>query len=99
MCPTRISYIRIHRSDGTVVFCVDVAITAGVIYPVGSLGPTIQFTTLLTFTEKESYYVTMDHGVIFCGAESPTSTDPYTMRIKISTLQVYITDITNNYGQ
>ena len=62
VCPTRISYIRINRSDGTVVFCVDVAITAGVIYPVGSLGPTIQFTTLLTFTEKESYYVTMDHG-------------------------------------
>ena len=62
VCPTRISYIRIHRSDGTVVFCVDVAITAGVIYPVGSLEPTIQFTTLLTFTEKESYYVTMDHG-------------------------------------
>ena len=38
-------------------------------------------------------------GVIFCGAESPASTDPYTMRIKISTLQVHITDITNNYGQ
>ena len=60
--PTRSSHIRIHRSDGIVVFSVDVAITAGVLYPVGSLGRTIQFTTSLTFTEKESYYLTMDHG-------------------------------------
>ena len=60
--PIRSSHIRIHRSDGTVVFSVDVAITAGVLYPVGSLGRTIQFTTSQTFTEKESYYLTMDHG-------------------------------------
>ena len=60
--PTRSSYIRVHRSDGTVVFSVDVAITAAVLYPVGSLGRTIQLTTSVRFTEKESYYVTMDHG-------------------------------------
>ena len=60
--PTRSSYIQIRRSDGTIVFSVDVAITAAVLYPVGSLGRTIQFTTSVKFTEKESYYVTMDHG-------------------------------------
>ncbi|KAL9963564.1 hypothetical protein ACROYT_G027084 [Oculina patagonica] len=84
---TRSSYIRIHRSDGTVVFSVDVAITAAVLYPVGSLGRTIQFTTSVRFTERESYYVTMDHGVAkgvtYCGAESPAVRDPSTWRIKI----------------
>ena len=60
--PTRSSYIRIHRSDGTVVFNVDVAITAAVLYPVGSLGRTLEFTTSLSFTEKETYYVTLDPG-------------------------------------
>ena len=60
--PTRSSYIRIHRSDGKVVFSVDVAITAAVLYPVGSLGRTIEFTTSVRFTEKETYYVTMDSG-------------------------------------
>ena len=60
--PTRSSYIRIHQSDGTVVFSVDVAITAAVLYPVGSLGRTIEFTTSVAFTEKETYYVTLDPG-------------------------------------
>ena len=60
--PTRSSYIRIHRSDGTVVFSVDVAITAAVLYPVGSLGRTIEFTTSVAFTEKKTYYVTLDPG-------------------------------------
>ena len=60
--PTRSNYIRVHRSDGRVVFSVDVAITAAVLYPVGSLGRKIQFTTSVRFTEKETYYVTMDHG-------------------------------------
>ena len=60
--PTRSSYIRIHRSDGTVVFSVDVAITAAVLYPVGRLGRNIQFTTSVTFTEKETYYLTLDPG-------------------------------------
>ena len=62
MRPTRSSYIRIHRSDGKVVFSVDVAITAAVLYPVGSLGRTIEFKTSVRFTEKEMYYVTMDPG-------------------------------------
>jgi len=60
--PTRSSYIRIHRPDGTVVFSVDVAITAAVLYPVGRLGRKIQFTTSVTFTEKETYYLTLDPG-------------------------------------
>ena len=60
--PTRSSYIRIHRSDGKVVFSVDVAITAAVLYPVGNLERTIEFTTSVGFTEKETYYVTMDPG-------------------------------------
>ena len=51
-----------HQSDGTVVFSVDVAITATVLYPVGSLGRTIEFTTAVVFTEKETYYVTLDPG-------------------------------------
>ncbi|KAL9963573.1 hypothetical protein ACROYT_G027096 [Oculina patagonica] len=85
--PTRSRYIRIHRSDGTVVFSVDVAITAAVLYPVGRLGRTIQFTTSVRFTERETYFVTMDHGVAkgvtYCGAESPAVRDPSTWRIKI----------------
>ena len=60
--PTRSSYIRIHQSDGTVVFSVDVAITAAVLYPVGRLGRSIQFTTSVKFREKETYYVTMYPG-------------------------------------
>ena len=60
--PTRSSYIRIHRSDGKVVFSVDVAIRAAVLYPVGNLGRKIEFTTSVGFTEKETYYVTMDPG-------------------------------------
>ena len=44
------------------MFSVDVAITAAVLYPVGSLGRTIKFTTSVGFTEKEMYYVTMDPG-------------------------------------
>ena len=44
------------------MFSVDVAITAAVLYPVGSLGRTIEFTTSVRFTEKETYYVTMDSG-------------------------------------
>ena len=44
------------------MFSVDVAVTAAVLYPVGSLGRTIQFTTSVGFTEKEMYYVTMDPG-------------------------------------
>ncbi|XP_068683141.1 uncharacterized protein [Montipora foliosa] len=85
--PTRSSYIRIHRSDGKVVFSVNVAITAAVLYPVGSLGRMIQFTTSVGFTEKEMYYVTMDpgvaKGVTHCGAESPSIRDPNTWSIKI----------------
>ncbi|KAJ7392608.1 hypothetical protein OS493_010259 [Desmophyllum pertusum] len=85
--PTRSSYIRIHRSDGTIVFSVDVAITAAVLYPVGSLGRTIQFTTSVRFTEREIYYVTMDpgiaKGVTYCGAESPPIRDPDTWSVKI----------------
>ena len=44
------------------MFSVDVAITATVFYPVGSLARTIEFTTSMAFTEKEIYYVTMDPG-------------------------------------
>ena len=44
------------------MFSVDVAITAAVFYPVGSLGRTIEFTTSVAFTEKEMYYLTMDPG-------------------------------------
>ena len=40
----------------------DVAITAAVLYPVGSLGRTIEFTTSVGFIEKEIYYVTIDPG-------------------------------------
>ncbi|XP_015762912.1 PREDICTED: uncharacterized protein LOC107341958 [Acropora digitifera] len=92
--PTRSSYIQIHRSDGKVVFSVDVAITAAVLYPVGSLGRTIEFTTSVGFTEKEMYYVTMDPGVAkgvsHCGAESPSIRDPNTWSIKISKDFLYI---------
>ena len=44
------------------MFSVDVAITGAVLYPVGSLGRTIEFTTSVGFIEKETYYVTMDPG-------------------------------------
>ena len=49
------------------MFSVDVAITAAVLYPVGSLGRSIEFTTSVEFTEKEMYYVTMDPGIIKIG--------------------------------
>ena len=44
------------------MFSVDVAIAAVVLYPVGRLGRSIQFTTSVRFREKETYYVTMYPG-------------------------------------
>ncbi|XP_041361403.1 uncharacterized protein LOC121377467 [Gigantopelta aegis] len=85
--PNRSNFIRFHDSAGDVKYSIDVAITSAVVYPVGGFGRQLSFTTKFLFKEKETYYITLDPGIVkgttFCGAESPRIRDPSFWKITI----------------
>ncbi len=63
MRPKNSRFVKIFGEDGNEVVTIDVAVALSTVYPEGSLGREVQFTTSFLFTEGMQYYVQMDPGV------------------------------------
>ena len=85
--PRRSAYIRFCNDTGTEIFKVDTFTNTNVRFPTASTDFSLTFTTTYTFKEKATYYITIDHGIVYgteaCGPESVGVFYPYYWRFTI----------------
>ena len=85
--PRRSAYIRFYDENDEEVFVIDTSISTNVTFPTSPTDFSLAFMTAYIFKEKVTYYITIDHGVVYgteaCGPESDGMFDPHYWRFAI----------------
>lgn len=85
--PRRSAHIRFFNETDAEIVSVDTSISTDVIFPRSSRSLTLTFTTAFLFSEKSTYYITIDRGIVSgtdaCGPESVGVSDPFFWRFSI----------------
>ena len=85
--PIRSSFIRLKDSSGTEIYSINTATNPDVSFPNSSAYAVMSFQIRYIFTEKSTYFLTIDNGIAIgleaCGPESVGINDPFWWRITI----------------